>query len=227
MDAGEFARARAALAPLLDAPTQRVAMLMAELERAEHGDDGRARHWMLRAVRAAHDPVWTADGYVSDRWRPVSPVTGRLDAFQWVTPVAALPSDRTLATDPVMDELPLPATPPEPVSLPTPQDNSPEAVPAEAVTLAPSSEDALEKRAAEPPATESVPQPAPAPAMPPPVFRPRPAQEKSAAPAIIPIVRAPDDPGVDDLIDDQLRDPEQSGSAQPGGWRGFLSRLVG
>ncbi len=40
------------------------------------------------------DPVWTADGYVSDRWRPVSPVTGRLDAFQWLTPVAALPSDK-------------------------------------------------------------------------------------------------------------------------------------
>jgi HemY protein len=227
MDAGEFARARAALAPLLDAPTQRVAMLMAELERAEHGDDGRARSWMLRAVRAAHDPVWTADGYVSDRWRPVSPVTGRLDAFQWMTPVAALPSDRTLAADPIVDELPLPVTPAEPVSLPTPQDNSPEAVSAEADPPAPSSEDAPEKQPVQPPAVEPVPQPAQAPAMPPPVFRPRPAQEKNAAPAIIPIVRAPDDPGVDDFTGDDLRDPERSGSAQPGGWRGFLSRLVG
>ena len=62
---------------------------MAEIERGEHGDTGRARAWMLRAVRARHDPVWTADGYVSDRWRPVSPVTGRLDAFQWQTPLAA------------------------------------------------------------------------------------------------------------------------------------------
>jgi HemY protein len=219
MDAGEFARARAALAPLLDAPTQRVAMLMAELERAEHGDDGRARHWMLRAVRAAHDPAWTADGYVSDRWRPVSPVTGRLDAFQWVTPVAALPSDRTLAADPVMEELAPPVTPPEPVSLPTPQDNSPEAV-----APAPSSDEDVAAKPVEALPTEPVPQPASA--MPPPVFRPRPAQESSAAPAIIPIVRAPDDPGVDDAIDD-WRDPERPGSAQPGGWRGFLSRLVG
>ena len=72
----EFARARAALAPLIAAPTQRVALLMAEIERTEHGDSGRARAWTLRAVRARHDPVWTADGYVSDRWRPVSPVTG-------------------------------------------------------------------------------------------------------------------------------------------------------
>jgi hypothetical protein len=67
-----------------------MAMLMAEIERTEHGDSGRARAWTLRAVRALHDPVWTADGYVSDRWRPVSPVTGRLDAFQWRVPVADL-----------------------------------------------------------------------------------------------------------------------------------------
>src|SRR6266576_3208998 len=94
IDATEFARAREALAPFIAAPTQRVAMLMAEIERTEHGDSGKARAWTLRAVRALHDPVWTADGYASDRWRPVSPVTGRLDAFQWQTPLAALPSDR-------------------------------------------------------------------------------------------------------------------------------------
>ncbi|MBS0529937.1 MAG: heme biosynthesis protein HemY, partial [Proteobacteria bacterium] len=90
IDASEFGRAREALEPLIAAPTQRVAMLMAEIERSEHGDSGRARAWTLRAVRALHDPVWTADGYVSDRWRPVSPVTGRLDAFQWQTALAAL-----------------------------------------------------------------------------------------------------------------------------------------
>ena len=86
IDASEFAKAREALASLVANPTQRVAMLMAEIERTEHGDSGKARAWTLRAVRARHDPAWTADGYVSDRWRPVSPVTGRLDAFQWQTP---------------------------------------------------------------------------------------------------------------------------------------------
>ena len=92
IDASEFAKAREALSSLIANPTQRVAMLMAEIERTEHGDSGKARTWTLRAVRARHDPAWTADGYVSDRWRPVSPVTGRLDAFQWQTPVASLPS---------------------------------------------------------------------------------------------------------------------------------------
>ena len=96
IDASAFGRAREVLEPLIAAPTQRVAMLMAEIERTEHGDSGRARAWTLRAVRALHDPVWTADGYVSDRWRPVSPVTGRLDAFQWQTPLAALPSGKTV-----------------------------------------------------------------------------------------------------------------------------------
>jgi HemY protein len=64
-------------------------MLMAELEQLD-GDDGRAREWMRRALNAALDPAWTADGFVSDRWLPVSPVTGRLDAFQWKVPVAEL-----------------------------------------------------------------------------------------------------------------------------------------
>src|SRR5437016_10494376 len=72
---------------------------MAEIERTEHGDSGRARAWAMRAVRALHDPAWTADGYVSDRWRPVSPVTGRLDAFQWQTPVASLQSDKAAAIE--------------------------------------------------------------------------------------------------------------------------------
>src|SRR5471032_186535 len=43
IDATEFTRAREALAPFTETPTQRVAMLMAEIERTEHGDSGRAR----------------------------------------------------------------------------------------------------------------------------------------------------------------------------------------
>jgi HemY protein len=91
IDAREFARARSALAPYLDAPTKRVALLMAERERAE-GDEGRAREWLGRAVNAAPDPAWTADGYVSDRWLPLSPVTGRLDAFEWRVPLTGMTS---------------------------------------------------------------------------------------------------------------------------------------
>ena len=98
LDAREFATARAALEPLAKEPTQRVAMLMAELEGLE-GDEGRAREWMARALHAARDPAWTADGFVSERWLPVSPVTGRLDAFQWKVPVADL-AERALIEAP-------------------------------------------------------------------------------------------------------------------------------
>jgi HemY protein len=80
--------------PLLKAPTQRVATLMAEIERAESGDEGRSREWMARALRAPRDPAWTADGFVTDRWMPVSPVSGRLDAFQWKVPLAELGDHR-------------------------------------------------------------------------------------------------------------------------------------
>jgi HemY protein len=90
LDAQEFETARQALAPLLAAPTQRVAMLMAEIEERQHGDEGRAREWTARAVHARRDPAWTADGFVSDRWMPVSPITGRLDAFEWKEPLAQL-----------------------------------------------------------------------------------------------------------------------------------------
>ncbi len=86
IDAQEFGKARAALASYLEAPTKRIALLMAELERAERNDEGRAREWIARALNAAPDPVWTADGHVSDRWLPASP-SGRLDAFEWRVPV--------------------------------------------------------------------------------------------------------------------------------------------
>ena len=45
-------------------------------------------------ARPPRDPAWTADGYVSERWMPVSPVSGRLDAFQWKVPLAELGDDR-------------------------------------------------------------------------------------------------------------------------------------
>jgi len=100
LDAREFEKARAVLAPFLANPTQRVALLMAEIEEVEHGDDGRAREWMARAVHATRDPAWTADGLISERWLPVSPVSGRLDAFQWKVPLAELaaPDGRTAET---------------------------------------------------------------------------------------------------------------------------------
>jgi HemY protein len=91
IEAHEWEEARKALEPLLDGRlTQRVATLMARIEGEQHGHAGRVREWLARAVNAPRDPAWTADGVVSDRWAPVSPVTGMLDAFRWRVPVEAI-----------------------------------------------------------------------------------------------------------------------------------------
>ena len=36
---------------------------------------------LQQALRAPLDPSWVADGFVSENWLPVSPVSGKLDAF--------------------------------------------------------------------------------------------------------------------------------------------------
>ena len=46
----------------------------------------RVRDWLARAVRAPRDPQWVADGFTAASWAPISPVTGRLDAFEWRVP---------------------------------------------------------------------------------------------------------------------------------------------
>jgi HemY protein len=84
IDARDWEAARQVLDGLLRSrPSERVCLLMAEIEAGEHGDEGRVRTWLTRAIQAPRDPVWVADGRVFERWAPVSPVTGRLDAFEW------------------------------------------------------------------------------------------------------------------------------------------------
>lgn len=91
LETGEFDVARKAAAKVLNAePRESVYMLMADIEDAETGNQGKVREWLSRAVRAPRDPAWTADGYVSDKWAPFSPVTGKIDAFEWKVPVETL-----------------------------------------------------------------------------------------------------------------------------------------
>lgn len=91
LDAGEYETARkAAEASLRMDARESAYLLLADIEEAESGDQGRVRQWLSRALRAPRDPAWVADGYVSERWAPVSPVTGRLDAFEWRVPVERL-----------------------------------------------------------------------------------------------------------------------------------------
>ncbi|CCM77615.1 heme biosynthesis protein HemY [Rhizobium mesoamericanum] len=87
LDAQDFAKARAkAEAAARIQPREAAFLLLADIEEAETGDQGRVRHWLAQALRAPRDPAWVADGFVSDKWLPLSPVTGRLDAFVWKVP---------------------------------------------------------------------------------------------------------------------------------------------
>ena len=194
LDAHEFAAARSALAPLLTQPSQRVAMLMAEIEEFEHGDEGRAREWMARAVHAASDPAWTADGFVSERWLPVSPVTGRLDAFEWKVPLAELGVDRSALDE---DKPPL-------IEVARPMRRAEDAAPAAVPLPGPAADTAgtLAPEAA-------------------PIGREGVSRRKRAGPprrveAVVPLAHIPDDPGPE-------REREAEPTPEPAieGWRRF------
>jgi HemY protein len=172
IEAHEWQEARAALQPYLeDRPPARVCTLMARIEIGEFGDKGREREWLARALRGPRDRAWIADGYVSDRWLPVSPVTGAVDAFEWKAPMDAIGrGDDTLLVEepaPVMRETP--------------------------ASLAPPSEAASAKRdevvdmlpAKEPPRPVGPVRPEPVPS-----------PEPKAKPAVFVPARPPDDPGV-------------------------------
>jgi HemY protein len=117
--AKDWDAAREAMKPLLAAgPTQRVCLIMADIEEGQHGDRGRMRDWLGRAVRAPRDAVWTADGYVSERWLPVSPLNGEIDAFEWKVPVAQLGAPLEMDD---LNDLAGPLPEPEPETQPEPE----------------------------------------------------------------------------------------------------------
>ena len=153
---------------------------MARIEGGE-GDKGREREWLARAVRAPRDRAWIADGYVSDRWLPVSPVTGAVDAFEWKAPVDAIGrGDETLLIDERM-EPPRDASamvPPAGAMVPPPETVS---EPAVVVDVTPTVHEEPDEDAAPPVETTVSPVEAVA--------------QKPAPPVFVPS-RPPDDPGV-------------------------------
>jgi HemY protein len=198
LDAREFAKARAALASYLAVPTKRVALLMAELERAERNDEGRAREWIARAVNAAPDPKWTAEGHISDHWLPVSP-SGRLDAFEWRVPLTGIAG-------------PAPAIDPEQSAIAAAPAAAASEPKSESVAVALSTPAPQEKPAA-PAAAEPIVAAEPIAVAPPSISAPR----RGRAQPVIPLVHAPDDPGPDGASE-----VEPQSEPSNGGWRKIL-----
>jgi HemY protein len=203
----EFERARAALQPLVDErPTMRTALLMADLEQAEHGAMGRVREWLARAAHGRRDPAWVADGVVTDRWAPVSPVTGRLDAFRWEVPPEVLTGPGPSVLDDVLADLDDKAVEPAPQLIP-PSAEPVETLEARVVDEPPATQaaDMPETATGSPPGEEPAP-PAEAAAPTEIAQTPEPAAKPNGsgaahvepAPVIFPVPHAPDDPGADD-----------------------------
>ena len=91
LDANDWKTAREVMQSVItNNLTERACLIMADIEEGEHGDKGRMRDWLARAIRAPRDKVWTADGYVSEEWMPLSPITGKVGAFEWKLPVEQL-----------------------------------------------------------------------------------------------------------------------------------------
>ena len=87
----EFDEARAQLNRIIrSAPTQRAFLLMAKIEESESNDQGAVREWLSRAIHAPRDFMWMADGVEFQYWHAVSPVSGKIDAFEWRKPVNKL-----------------------------------------------------------------------------------------------------------------------------------------
>lgn len=110
IDAYEWDMAREALGAYATNPSQGTCLMMAEIEEGQNQDQGKAREWVNRAVRAPRDPVWTADGITADEWEPVSPVTGKLDAFEWRVPTSAVATRVSATTPPRLPPRPEPDT---------------------------------------------------------------------------------------------------------------------
>ena len=197
LDAGDFAAARSAMQPLLaQGATRRACLFMADIEEAEHNDEGKIREWLSRAVRAPRDATWVADGFVSDHWAPVSPVTGRIDAFEWKVP----PED--VKALPMMIQEPGPSQPVAQIDVTAP--TAAPQIPAGPVQPEPTGPTASQTlQAEEPPETSvliaaeaatvsSTPVEKPVANAAQPVAQPR---SRASRPVAFPLEHAPDDPG--------------------------------
>lgn len=206
IQAREFQKARETLKPLLaGGPSVRACLLMAELEEAEHGSAGKVREWLARATRAPHDAAWVADGLVSDHWMPVSPITGRLDAFVWTVPPATLGSPPQALDDVLADlddSTKLIEVKPESVTVVEPAAVAAAASPQEEPKSAPVASVPVEAR----PDTKAEATAKTEAQMGAPVSKPAEAPGAPAAardamppkPVIFPVPHAPDDPGPDE-----------------------------
>ncbi|WP_127524349.1 heme biosynthesis protein HemY [Mesorhizobium sp. Z1-4] len=207
LSSGDLKQARSAAESAIKlAPGEGAFLLMADIEEADTGEQGRVRQWLARALRAPRDHAWVADGFVSEHWAPFSPVSGRIDAFEWKAPVERAPqlieqeaedappaADlETLTEAKKADEVKIVEIDVTPVKADAasaktePEPKKPEAAADKAERPAEPKKDASTAAAAKPAPVKKV------------------AEEEERAEAdVVPFTRPPDDPGVEPEAEDE------------------------
>jgi HemY protein len=203
LEAGDVKSARAEAEKLIRLePREGAFLLMADIEEADSGEEGRVRQWLGRALRAPRDPAWVTDGHVSDKWAAFSPVTGRIDAYEWKSPVeragALIEADGA-----ELARLPEPEPEPEEPAKSPVIEAVAEAPAVKPVAAAPVPVPVEEKPAPAPAAAPSATAPAAVAPKPAPVQPPRrrladEAREDRPSAEVVLFQRPPDDPGVDE-----------------------------
>ncbi len=92
LDAAEYDTAREQLRTLMEqAPSARVARLIADLEETERGDGAAAREWLRQAAKLPADATWVCQGCGRQNgdWASHCPDCGSFDAFAWRQPAGA------------------------------------------------------------------------------------------------------------------------------------------
>lgn len=223
LEAGEFKAAReAAETAMRLAPRESVFLLLADIEEADGGEQGKVRQYLARALKAQPDPAWTADGVVSEKWAPFSPVTGRIGAFEWRVPVERV--GHVIEQAPQIIDGPAPEperiAPPAPVQRSEPAPVREEVVEAEIVPV-PANDRYPPAPTAEPAAVA-----APAPGVSEPAkdtvtAEPQPEKAPQPSPAPVALAAAADEPPVPPIPDDPGVDPDSAGEKEARRFRLF------
>ncbi|MBA5724156.1 heme biosynthesis protein HemY [Candidatus Liberibacter sp.] len=80
----DTARTKAMLA-VQKHPRKGIYLLLSEIERA---NSQQILYWTQKALYAIPDPLWMAeDGFLSEKWLPISPISKTLCHFEWKVPI--------------------------------------------------------------------------------------------------------------------------------------------
>lgn len=120
MDAGLWGEARTELEKARELhPSRRVFHLLAELERAENGDEAAAQVWTMQELTAPDDPAWCCRvcGGSHSLWAGLCGHCGAFDSLDWKTALTAPVMEPALR--PAMPQSLVTVTPARPAAAPT------------------------------------------------------------------------------------------------------------